>query len=74
MIEFDEKTAKSLMVLHESIESAVLDVIASREKTDEQIAAVVSQMFGACVWQLLTTGEPQDKVIHRMIEDYKDRH
>jgi hypothetical protein len=74
MIELDEKTAKALKALHDSIQAAVLDVIASRVKTDEQIEAVVSQMFGACMWQLLTTGEAQEKVIRRMIEDYKARH
>lgn len=74
MIELDEKTAKDLKALHEGIKAALLDVLASREKTDEQIEAVVSQMFGACVWQLLTTGEAQDKVILRVIDDYKARH
>jgi len=74
MIEFDEKISKALFVLHESIKAAVCDILISREKTDEQIEAVVSQMFGACVWEMLTKGEPQDKVIRKMIEDYKARH
>lgn len=74
MIELDEKTSRALKVLHDSIQAAVLDVLASREKADEHIEAVVSQMFGACVWQILTTGEAQDRVIKKIIEDYKARH
>lgn len=74
MVEFDEKTAKSLMMLHQSIKAAVLDIIESREKTDEHIEAVVSQMFGECLWEILTKGEAQDNIVHRMIESYKARH
>jgi hypothetical protein len=35
--------------------------------------AVVSEMFGECVWEILTKGEEQDKIIGRIIEDYKAR-
>ncbi len=74
MIELDEKTAKALMNLHDSIKAAILDVLDSREKNGEQLEAVVSQMFGECVWEILNKGEEQDKVIKRMVEDYRARH
>lgn len=74
MIEFDEKTAKALMNLHDSIKAAVWDVLDSREKTDEQIEAVVSQMFGACFWEILNSGMEQDRILRRIIENYKASH
>jgi superoxide dismutase len=73
MIELDEKTAKALFALHESVKAAILDVLDSREKTDEQLEAVVSQMFGQCLWAILTKSEEQDKVIHSMLERYKSK-
>jgi superoxide dismutase len=73
MIEFDEKTAKALFVLHESIKAAILDVLNSREKTDEQIEAVVSQMFGQCLWAILTNAEEQDKILDRLMERYRPK-
>jgi hypothetical protein len=74
MIEFDEKTAKALFALHVSIQAAVSDIIASHEESEQRMEAVVTQMFGECVWQMLTKGEEQDHIISKMIEDYKARH
>lgn len=73
MIELDEKTAKALFALHESVKAAILDVLDSREKTDEQLEAVVSQMFGQCLWAILTNAEEQDKILHSMLERYKSK-
>lgn len=73
MIEFDEKTAKALMNLHDCIKAAVFDIISSQEKKDDEVEAVVSQMFGACLWAMLNKGEDRDKVLGRMLEDYKAR-
>ena len=52
-------TAKVLSNLYDSIRAAILDVLYSREKTDEQTEAVVSQMFVECMWEILTKDEEQ---------------
>jgi hypothetical protein len=74
MIEFEEKTAKALFALHVSIQAAVSDIIASHEESEQRMEAVVSQMFGECLWEILTKGEEQDHIITRMIEDFKSRY
>jgi hypothetical protein len=74
MIEFEEKTAKALFALRASIQAAVSDIIASHQESEQRMEAVVSQMFGECVWEILTKGEEQDNVIQRMLESYKAGH
>jgi hypothetical protein len=49
----------------------VHDVLVSRDQTDEQIEAVVSQMFGACLWTILTKSDDQDKVLENLMKRVK---
>lgn len=73
MIEIDEKSARTLKNLHDSIKAEILQVLDMREKTGDQLEAVVSQMFGECVWEILK-GEEQKEIIARIIDEYKARH
>jgi len=54
-----------------SFKAAILDVLSSHDKTDEQPEAVARQMFGQCFRSILNNGKSQGKIISRMIKDYE---